>query len=99
MQCILTGISVLGDMPQGFGRAPVLPEPGKRCRVVRAKPEHVVGHRNERMQVERARPAQAHTSDSAFVATANGVAQLPSQDPRSGHAQRALLRGRGATSR
>ena len=98
-QRILTGNNVLGDMSQRLGRAPVLPEPGERHRVVRAKSEHVVRHRDERVQIERARLAHSHTCDGAFVATANGFAQLPGQHPCSGHAQRARLRGGGATSR
>jgi hypothetical protein len=54
----------------------------------------MIGHRDERMQIEGARLAYSHTSDSAFVAMANGVSQLPGQHPRSGHAQRARLRAR-----
>ena len=96
---ILTGNDVLGDMSQGLGRAPVLPEPGERHRVVRAKSEHLVRHWDESMQIERARLAHSHTGDSAFVATANGFSQLPGQHPCSGHAQCARLRGGGATSR
>ncbi len=92
VQRILTGSKVLGNMPQGLDRPPVLPEPGKRFRVVRAKLEHAVWHRDERMQIEWARLAHSHTSDSTFVATANGVPQLPGQHPRSGYAQRPQLR-------
>ena len=92
-QRILTGNNVLGDMSQGLGRAPVLPEPGERLRVVRAKLEHLVRHRDESMQIEWARLAHSHTSDSAFVATANGFSQLPGQHPCSSYAQRARLRG------
>jgi hypothetical protein len=91
---ILTGNNVLGDMSQGLGRAPVLPEPGERRRVIRTKSEHLVRHWEESMQIEWARLAHSHTCDSAFVAKANGVSQLPSQHPCSGHTQRSLLRGR-----
>jgi hypothetical protein len=93
MQRILTASNILVDMPEGLGRAPVLPEPGKRIRVIRPKSEHVVGHQDECMKVEWACLAYSHTLDSAFVATAGGVSQLPGQRPRSGQAQRARLRG------
>ena len=81
-------------MSQGLRRAPVLPESGERHRVLRAKSEHVVRYWDESMQIEWARLAQSHTRDSAFVATANGVSQLPGQHPCSGHAQCARLRRR-----
>ena len=91
---ILTNNNILGDMSQGLGRAPVLPEPGVRHRVLRAKLEHLVRHWDQSMQIERARLAHSHPGDSAFVATANGFSQLPGQHPCSGHAQCARLRGR-----
>jgi hypothetical protein len=91
---ILTGNNVLGDVSQGLGRAPVLPEPSKRRRVVRTKSEHFVRHRDESVQIEWARLAHSHTSDSAFVATVNGFPQLPGQHPCSSHAQRARLQER-----
>ena len=91
---ILTGNNILGDMSQGLRRAPVLPEPGERYRIVRAKSEYLVRHWDESMQIERARLAHSYTGDSAFVATANGFAQLSGQHPCSGHAQCARLRGR-----
>jgi hypothetical protein len=89
---ILTSNNILGDMSQGLGRAPVLPEPGERQRVVRAKLEHMAGNRNERMQIERAGLAQSDAADRAFMATANGFSQLPRKHPCSGHTQCARLR-------
>ena len=86
-------------MPQRLRRAPVFPEPGERHRIIRAKPKHRVGHRDQRVQIERTRLAHAHTCNSAFVATANGFAQLSGQHPCPSHAQRARLRRGGAASR
>ena len=91
---LVAGDNVLGDMSQWLGGAPVFPEPGERHRVVRAKSEYLVRHRDERVQIERTRLARSHTCDSAFVATANSFAQLSGQHARPGHAQRARLSGR-----
>ncbi len=78
----------------GAGSCPSAPRARRAPRVVRATSEHVVRHRDERVQVEWARLAHSHTSDSTFVATADGVSQLPGQHPCSSHAQRAGLRRR-----
>jgi hypothetical protein len=91
---LLTGDSVLGDMSQWLGRAPMFPQPGERHPVARAKSEHLVRHRDERVQIERTRLARSHTCNGTLVATANSFAQLSGEHPRPGHAQRARLRGR-----
>lgn len=73
---LLTDDNVLRDMPQWLGRAPVFPEPAERHRIIRAKPEDLFGHWNQRMQIERTRLAHTHTCNGAVVPTASGFAQL-----------------------
>jgi hypothetical protein len=90
---VLTGNNILDDMSQGLGRAPALPEPGERGRIVRAKSEYLVRHWDESMQIEWARLAHSYTGDSAVVATANGFPELSGQHPCSGHTQPSLVRG------
>ncbi len=91
---ILTGNDVLGDMSRWLGRAPVLPEPGERHRVVRTKSEYLVRHWDESMQIEWARVAHSHTGDSAFVAPTHRLSQLSGQHSCSSYAQCARLKGR-----
>jgi hypothetical protein len=89
---MLTCNNVIGDMSQRLDGAPVLPEPGERHRIIRAKFEHFVRRWDESMQIEWARLAHSHPGDSAFVTTANGFSQLPSQHLCSSHAQRTRRR-------
>ncbi len=85
---------VQGDVAQRLRRAPVLPQPGQRRGIVGPAPEQRGGHRQQRVQVERAAFRAGGLSHGQFVAAADGIAQLGGQDAGAGDAEAALLRRR-----
>ena len=82
---------VLGDMAQRLGGAPVLPEPGERVRVIGAETQDGVGHRQQRVQIERTGAAAPDARAGCRLAGGDRLAQLAGQHPRAGEAQRPLL--------
>lgn len=65
------------NMVQRLRRAPERPEPGQRGRGRPGRqPEHVSGHRDQRLQVERAGQAVADTGDGEVMPARHGGARL-----------------------
>ena len=78
-------------MAQRLGGAPVLPQPCKRLRVIGPEPQDGVGHRQQRVQIERTGAAAPDARAGCRLAGGDRLAQLGGQHPRAGEAQGPLL--------